>query len=287
MYEFIDSHRGHYTVGMMARALRISPRSYYDYKKGIYGRRETKRDELERRIRSVYAKAYGRYGAPRIAADIRAEGYQVSANTVSKYMKRMGLRSKLSRKWRNVNYPEYTLRICPNHLDRQFNVDAPGKVWVSDITYIHTLQGFRYLTSVIDLYDRKVVGWSFSNNLTARDTACRAYEVAVRYRKPEPGMIFHSDRGVQYASEEFRNTLAKNVVQSMSRKGNCWDNAVAESFFKSLKCEMIYGNRILSADQIELEVFQWIEIWYNKIRRHKALDNMTIDEFWNLNKKSA
>ncbi len=129
MYDFIDCHRGRYTVGMMARALRISPRSYYDYRKGI-----ARRDDLERRIRSIYARSKGSYGAPRIAADIRADGYQVSANTISKYMKRMGLRSKLSRKWRNVNYPEYTLRICPNHLDRQFNPDAPGKVWVSDIT---------------------------------------------------------------------------------------------------------------------------------------------------------
>ncbi|MDR2894398.1 MAG: IS3 family transposase [Alistipes sp.] len=153
-------------------------------------------------------------------------------------MKRMGLRSKLSCKWRSVNYSEYPLRICPNHLDRQFTVDAPGKVWVSDITYIHTLQGFRYLTSVIDLHDRKVVGRSYSGNMTARDTVCRAYKVAVRNRKPQPGMIFHSDRGVQYASEEFRGTLAKNVVQSMSRKGNCWDNAVAESFFKSLLSDL-------------------------------------------------
>jgi len=202
-------------------------------------------------------------------------------------MKRMGLRSKLSRKWRNADYPEYTLRTCANHLDRQFTVDAPGRGWVSDITYIHTLQGFRYLTSVIDLYDRKVAGWSFSGNLTARDTVCRAYEVARRNRRAEPGMIFHSDRGVQYASEEFRITLDRNVVQSMSRKGNCWDNAVAESSFKALKCEMIYGNRVLSADDLELEVFEWIEIWYNKIRRHKAPGNMTIDEFWNLNKISA
>ena len=287
MYAFIDCNRGRYTVGMMARALRISPRSYYDFKKGIYGRREGRREDLERRIQVIYAKARGRYGAPRIAADIRSDGYRVSVNTVSKYMRRMGLRSKLSRKWRNVSYPEYTLRICTNHLDRRFTADTPGKVWVSDITYIHTLQGFRYLTSVIDLYDRKVVGWSFSNNLTARDTVVRAYDMAVRHRRPAYGMIFHSDRGVQYASEEFRDRLAKNVVQSMSRKGNCWDNAVAESFFKSLKCEMIYGNRILSATQMELDIFEYIEIWYNKIRRHKALDNMTIDEFWKLNTKSA
>ncbi len=124
-------------------------------------------------------------------------------------------------------------------------------------------------------------------SLTAGDTAVRVYQMAVRHRRPTPGMIFHSDQGVQYASEEFRNTLDKNVVQSMSRRGNCWDNAVAESFFKSLKCELIYGNRVLTPEQIELEIFEYIEIWYNKIRRHKALNNTTIDEFWKLNKKSA
>lgn len=287
MYAFIDCNRGRYSVGIMAKLLGVSPRSYYNFKHGIHCRREQKREDLERRIQSVYAAANGRYGAPRIAAEIKASGYAVSTHTVSKYMKRMGLRSKLSRKWRQVSYPAYTLRICPNHLDRRFNPDAPGKVWVSDITYIHTTHGFRYLTSVIDLFDRKVVGWSISSNLTARDTATRAYRMAVRQRRPEPGMIFHSDQGVQYASEEFRNTLDKNVVQSMSRRGNCWDNAVAESFFKSLKCELIYGNRTLTPDKIEREIFEYIEIWHNKIRRHKALNNMTIDEFWKLNNKRA
>lgn len=287
MYAFIDCNRGRYSVGMMARVLRISPRSYYDYKRGIHNIREHRREALEKDIRTAYSKAKGRYGAPRLAVDLQKQGIAVSANTVSRYMKRMGLRSKLSRKYRNVNYPEYTLRICPNHLDRQFRPDGPGKVWVSDITYIHTTHGFRYLTSVIDLYDRKTVGWSLGSSLTAADTAVRAYRMAMRNRKPQPGMIFHSDRGVQYASEEFRNALDKSVVQSMSRKGNCWDNAVAESFFKSLKCELIYGDRLRTPEQLELEIFEYIEIWYNKVRRHSALKNMTIDEFWMLNKKSA
>lgn len=287
MYAFIDCNRGRYTVEMMARVLRISPRSYYDHKRGKHNLREQRREALERLIQQVYAAAKGRYGAPRIAAEIHAKHHYVSVNTVSKYMKRMGLRSKLSRKYRNVNYPEYTLRVCPNHLDRQFVVDAPSKVWVSDITYIHTTHGFRYLTSVIDLYDRKVIGWSMSNTLTAAETSVRAYRMAVRNRRPSHGMIFHSDQGVQYTCEELRNTLDKNVVQSMSRRGNCWDNAVAESFFKSLKCELIYGNKLLSAEQVDLEIFEYIEIFYNKIRRHSALKNMTIDEFNKLNKIPA
>lgn len=176
MYAFIDCNRGHYTVEMMARVLRISARYYYDHKRGKHNLREQKREILERLIQQVYAAAKGRYGAPRIAAEIQVKHQYVSVNTVSKYMKRMGLRSKLSRKYRNVNYPEYTLRTCPNYLDRQFGVDAPCEVWVSDITYIHTTHGFRYLTSVIDLYDRKVIGWSMSSTLRAAETSVRAYK---------------------------------------------------------------------------------------------------------------
>ena len=150
---------------------------------------------------------------------------------------------------------------------------------MSDITYIHTRKHLLYLTSIIDLCDRKVVGWSLSDNLTAKDTAVRAYQMVTRSRKIEAGMVFHSDRGVQYASEEFRSDIKGNIVQSMSRKGNCWDNAVAESFFRNLKCEMIYGNKALTAQQMEVEIFEYIEIWYNKTRRHSTLQNMTIDEF--------
>ena len=216
----------------MARALKISPRSYDDYCRGIYSRREQKREELERRIQVVCAASKGRYGAPRIAAEIKADGYPVSTHTISKYMKRMGLRSKLCCKYKGSHkYEAHSLRICPNHLDRDFTATDSRRIWVSDITYIHTADGFRYLTSVIDLFDRKVVDRSFSNHLTAKDTVVKAYNMAVVRRKPRAGMIFHSDRAVQYACEEFSTTIKGKVVQSMSRKGNCWDNAVAESFF--------------------------------------------------------
>jgi len=287
MYSFIDNHRGLYPVGMMARVLKISPRSYYDFKRGIYGRRECKRETLEHHIQRVYARAKGRYGSPRIAADITASGYKVSANTVSKYMKRMGLRSKLAcRHKAKHSYEPHSLHICPNHLDRNFEVDAPSKVWVSDITYIHTKEDFLYLTSVLDLYDRKVIGWSLSNNLTAKDTVVKAFQMAVKNRKVTSGMIFHSDRGVQYACQEFRTAIKGKIIQSMSRKGNCWDNAVAESFFRNLKCEMIYGNKTITEKEMELKIFEYIEIWYNKKRRHSALNNLTIEEFEKINKNS-
>ena len=284
----MDNHRGKYPVEMMARALKISSRSYYNYKRGIYSLRERKREELEWRIQQVYAQSKGRYGSPRIAVEISANGYTVSANTVCKYMKRMGLRSKLScRHKAKYVYEPHSLRICPNHLDRNFVVEAPSKAWVSDITYLHTKEDFVYLTTVIDLYDRKVIGWSLSDNLTAKDTCVKAFQMAKKNRKVSSGMIFHSDRGAQYACEEFRNQIKGEIVQSMSRKGNCWDNAVAESFFRNLKCEMIYGNKMLTAKEMEMKIFEYIEIWYNKKRRHSAIDNLTIEEFWRINKNCA
>ena len=163
---------------------------------------------------------------------------------------------------------------------------------MSDITYIHTKDGFLYLTVVIDLYDRKVIGWSYSSDMTTQNTTVAALRMAVRNRKPNIGTIIHSDRGVQYACREFVDLIKENkMVQSMSRKGNCWDNAVAESFFKSLKTELIYGAIEMSAKDMETELFEYIEVWYNRSRRHSALGNQTITEFWNdifgINKKVA
>lgn len=281
---FIDSNRGRYSIEMMAEMLHISPRSYYDHKHGRNTLRIEKRDKIERTIQQVYASAKGRYGAPRIAAEISANHFYISQATVSKYMKAMGLRSKLSCKYKNRDISQkFDLRIAPNHLNRAFNPESPGMVWVSDITYIETLQGFRYLTTVMDLYDRKIIGWSLSRSMKAEETTIRAYKSALKGRKHETGLIFHSDQGVQYACREFRRVLGSGVVQSMSRRGNCWDNAVAESFFKSLKCELIYGNDVMSEVMLESKLFEYIEVFYNRIRRHAALKNMSIVEFWNIN----
>ncbi|WP_317207265.1 IS3 family transposase [Chryseobacterium turcicum] len=153
------------------------------------------------------------------------------------------------------------------------------------MTYIQTKEGFLYLTTVIDLYDRKIIGWSLSKGMSTEETSLTAWKMAVKNRKTADGLIFHSDRGVQYASKKFVNTLDfYNVTRSMSRRGNCWDNAVAESFFKSLKTELIYGNKLITKEQMQLEIFEYIEIWYNKKRRHGKLNFKTIEEFNNQNK---
>ena len=287
MYAFIDYNRGRYPIELMARTLKISPRSYYNYRLGLVALRMQRREAMEKLIQKEYAAAKGRYGSPRLAVEISTKYSYVSSRTIAKYMNAMGLRSKLCRRFKNANRVQYSLRIAPNHLNREFKVDAPCKVWVSDITYIDTMHGFRYLTTVIDLFDRKVIGWALSSTMTAEATSVAAYKVAVKNRKPEPGMLFHSDQGVQYACSELRNTLDACIVQSMSRRGNCWDNAVAESFFKSLKCELIYGDKLMTEKELELKVFEYIEVFYNKIRRHSALKNMSIDEFWNSIKSVA
>ena len=155
--------------------------------------------------------------------------------------------------------------VVENVLNRNFIADKSSKAWVSDITYIHTKEGFLYLTTIIDLYDRKIIGWSLSKGMSTEETSLAAWKMAVKNRKIVDGLIFHSDRGVQYASKKFANTVEfYGVTRSMSRRGNCWDNAVAESFFKSLKTELIYGNKLITKEKMELEIFEYIEVWYNK-----------------------
>lgn len=195
-------------------------------------------------------------------------------------MKELGLRSKLSKKFKVTTNSKHNYLVVENVLDRNFIVADPSKVWVSDITYIQTKEGFLYLTTIIDLYDRKIIGWSLSNGMSTEETSLAAWKMALKNRIVQKGLIFDSDRGVQYANKKFSNTIESyNVRRSMSRKGNCWDNAVAESFFKSLKTELIYGNKLISKERMEMEIFEYIEIWYNKKRRHSTLNYKTIEEF--------
>jgi len=200
-------------------------------------------------------------------------------------MKELGLKSKLSRKFKVTTHSKHNYLIVENVLERNFLVTEPSKVWVSDITYIQTKEGFLYLTTIIDLYDRKIIGWSLSNGMSTEKTSFAAWKMAVRNRKFGKELIFHSDRGVQYANKKFAETVESyGVIRSMSRRGNCWDNAVAESFFKSLKTELIYGKKLINKEKMEIEIFEYNEIWYNKKRRHSTLNYKTIQEFNNQNK---
>jgi transposase InsO family protein len=291
IYRFIKNHETIYPIEKMCKVLGIGLRSYYDWKSNSVSNRKQRAILIKKEIETVYFNKKQRYGSPRITVELNTKGISVSRITVAKYMRQMWLRSKLGRKFKTTTDSKHSHRIMENILNREFRVTEPSKVWVSDITYIHTKDGFLYLTTVIDLYDRKCIGWSISDGMSTDETSLAAWKMAVKNRSIKKGLIFHSDRGVQYACEKFANTLDsyKMVIRSMSRKGNCWDNAVAESFFKTLKTEQIYGNKQISKAEMRMDLFEYIEIWYNRERRHSAIGNLTIEEFWNkkLNLKNA
>ncbi|QZT39111.1 IS3 family transposase [Halosquirtibacter xylanolyticus] len=237
------------------------------------------------RIRKIYTESKARYGSHKIATELKALGVVTSRNRVARIMKKESIKSIVNKKYKvQTTDSNHSNSISENHLNRAFNPIRPSEVWVSDITYIPTDQGWLYLTTVIDLFDRKVIGWSLSSNMTTECTIIKAWQMANTNRESRPGMIFHSDRGVQYTAKEFREKLVKNgIIQSMSRKGNCWDNAVAESFFKIIKSEMIDHKYYYSHFQAKVDIVEFIEVWYNRPRRHATLEYLTPIEFGKIN----
>jgi transposase InsO family protein len=281
-YKFIKYHEYLFPIEKMCKVLEVGSSSYYKWKNKTLSNRTIRKNEIKQQITIIYFASKQRYGSPRITIELNTLGYKISRITVAKYMQELGLKSKLSKKFKVTTDSKHNYLVVENVLNRNFMVTNPSKVWVSDITYIQTKEGFLYLTTIIDLYDRKMIGWSLSNTMNTEDTTLSSWKMAIKNRIVEKGLIFHSDRGVQYANKKFANTIESyGVIRSMSRKGNCWDNAVAESFFKSLKTELIYGNKLITKEQMELEIFEYIEIWYNKKRRHSSLNYKTIEEFNN------
>lgn len=283
IYSLIKSNEQLFPIEKMCKVLQVSSGSYYRWKKQINTARQQLKIVIKKQIALIYFQTKQRYGSPRMTIELRSIGYKISKVTVAKYMKELGLRSKLSKKFKVTTNSNHNYLVAENVLNRAFIVKAPSKVWVSDITYIQTKEGFIYLTAIMDLYDRKIIGWSLSDGMSTEETALGAWKMAIKNRDIKNDLIFHSDRGVQYASKKFVNVLDsyKKITRSMSRKGNCWDNAVAESFFKSLKTELIYGNKLISKEQMKLEIFEYIEVWYNRKRRHSALNYANIEEFNN------
>ena len=236
-------------------------------------RHEQEDNELAEMIRQIYKDHYSRYGSPRIWAELRGQGVRVSRKRVERLMRELKLQARKRKKHIKTSDSNHRYEVDENILNREFQAAYPGAKWVSDITYLRSNEGWLYLATILDLYDRKVIGWSMLDTMTSK-LVCNALEMAVLNRPPREGLLFHSDRGVQYCSEEFRgllNRLCPSVRQSMSRKGNCWDNACAESFFKTLKSELgILGTRY-SSKEVKAAVFEYIEIYYNRKRRHSAL----------------
>ena len=268
----------------MCKVLRVSRSAYYSWLNHKPTERELESHRLTQMIRSIYFKSKRTYGSPRVYLKLKQLGFQVSKNRVAAIMREEGLRSIIRKKFVVTTDSKHNYPVVGNLLNQNFMVSSPGQVWVSDITYIRTSQGWLYLTVIIDLWDRKVVGWSLSRSLKAVDTVIPAWVMAVKNRPITRELIFHSDRGVQYACNELRTLLEgySLVKRSMSRKGNCWDNAVAESFFRNLKMEWVYQKKYRSRMQAALSVFEYIESWYNTERIHAVLE-MSIRDFNKIN----
>ena len=278
----MKNHRSTFAVERMCKAFKVSRSGYYNWLSRKPSLRRIQTHKVLRLIREIHRQSKGRYGSPKITRELHKRGIQISRPRVARLMKVAGIRSVVHRKFKirttdsNHNYP-----IAKNLLDRKFAPGAVARAWVSDITYIRTTQGWLYLTVIVDLADRKVVGWSLSETMKTCDTVMPAWKMAIKNRPIVTPLIFHSDRGVQYACHEFRNVLKTHplVVQSMSRKGNCWDNAVAESFFKTLKSELIYTTEPTTMAEAKVNVFEFIEIWYNRKRMHASLGYLTPAEY--------
>lgn len=231
------------------------------------------------RIRSIHAESRQSYGRIRIERELRESGIRTSQKRVARLMNQASLRAKAARKFRITTRSAPNRVAAPNLLQRNFQAQAPNQVWVGDITYLWTKEGWMYLSVFLDLYSRSVVGWALSRSLTI-DAVLLSLQKAIARRNPKPGLIVHTDRGVQYTAKALVGEL-KNIGarQSMSRRGDCWDNAVAESFFHSLKVEAIYGNTFETRRKIEYEVFDYIERFYNRKRRHSAVGYLAPLEF--------
>jgi transposase InsO family protein len=254
--------------------LEVSRSGYYKWLKRRVTPQQEKRTQLLKRIMEIFEESRQTYGAPRVYEQLRSEGYTCSKRTVEKLMRKHEITPKRKRKHKATTDSNHKLPVAPNVLDRQFTTEHPDEVWVSDITYIDTAQGWLYLCVFIDLYSRMVVGWSMSERMKA-DLVTDAFEMGVQTQGRAP-LVSHSDRGSQYASWQFRDLLDEyDCIQSMSRRGDCWDNAVAESFFGSLKSELIHRQDFASRIEACTLVFDYIEIFYNKRRLHSVLGYLT------------
>ena len=275
IYRFIENHRSEHAVGRMCRVLGVTRSGYHAWRNRGQSQRARRDAELLLKIRESHRQSKGRYGSPNIHKDLCEQNERTGKKRVARLMREAGIRSKVVKRFKVTTQSKHDLPVAENLLQRDLTAPAPNRVWVSDITYIWTREGWLYLCVVLDLWDRKVVGWSMGERLVA-DLAVDALGKAVALRRPAEGLVFHSDRGVQYASEVFRSELGKRaMVQSMSRKGNCWDNAVAESFFGILKRELVYHETYLTRAEARLSVFEYIEGWYNRKRRHSTLGRIS------------
>ncbi len=278
-YDFIRAKHVRYSVSLQCEVLRVSRAGYYQWCRREPSRRMVENTALLERSRELFAASKRRYGSPRITVALRREGYRCSRNRVARLMQADGLKARTRRAYCRTTISDHRLASA-NLLDRQFDVSEPGRVLTSDITYVPTGEGFLYVATVMDLCTRKIVGLAMRSDMEAT-LVCDALQQAILRQALQPGVLVHSDRGVQYSSQVYRSIIAAHGFrQSMSRKGNCWDNAPMESFFKTMKVELVYAEKqYATRHQAMASIFEYIEIFYNRQRMHSALNYQSPDAF--------
>ena len=264
-FAFIAREKATYPVDLLCSVLGVSRAGFY----ATQGRQEDQ--QLAVHVAAAHAASRRRYGSPRVHRELQAHGHEVGRHRVARLMREQGLRAREKRRFQRTTDSQHGLPVAENVLDRQFTVPTPNTAWVSDITYLWTREGWLYLVVILDLFSRRVVGWALHDRIT-RQLALDALTMALRHRQPRGGLVHHSDRGSQYASTDYQALLAAHgIVCSMSRRANCWDNAVAESFFSTLKIELAHEADWATQTEARTDVSEYIEIFYNTQRRHSAL----------------
>lgn len=278
-YALIQDYAGQYSISLMCRVLGVQRSGFYGWRNKPKSHQEERREKMESLVKDTYEEFEAAYGAPRITQELNALGHKCSLNYVAKIMSNQGI---LARNGKAFNYGGHALtmnNVADNLLWRDFSANRPNQKWVTDITYIWVERQWLYLATVMDLYSRRIVGWSLDVNMT-EELITKATKMALDNRETAPGLILHSDRGSQYRSNAYVGFLEKHAIQrSMSRKGNCWDNAAMESFYSRLKVELIYAKNYQSIEEARSGIFAYIEVFYNRKRRHSANDGLSPVEF--------
>jgi putative transposase len=279
-YAFIEQHCDSYPVQALCAALEVSDSGFASWQRGDGPSKWLSDSALLKLIKQVHAETKAAYGSPRIFQEIKARGHPVSEGRVERLMRENGIRARHKRRFKATTDSRHSLPIAPNRLEQNFTTERPDQVWTADITYLATGEGWLYLAMVLDLHTRQIVGWAMRERMT-EDLVIDALRMAWFRRRPKPGVIFHSDRGSQFCSQAFRAELGKyGMLASMSRKGNCWDNAPSESFFNSLKNERVHGTCYETRADARADVFDYIEVFYNRSRRHSALGGISPMSFY-------
>lgn len=284
-YAWIKQHRHEFPVVVMCEVLEVGASGFYDWRDRQPSRQQQRRERIAQAAARSYFESRRIYGYRKVYEDLREEDVVCCPETVRRVMRQMGLYSRVKRKFLVTTDSNHNLPVADNLLDRDFAATEPNQKWVADITYIPTEEGWLYLAGVMDLFSRRIVGWSMSDRIDAA-LVVSALDMALRHRRPGSGLLHHSDRGSQYASDAFQELLdTHKIVCSMSGKGDCWDNACMESFFGSLKTEWVHGKKYQAREDAKKDVFKYIEVFYNHKRRHAALGYLSPSAYEELYEK--